>query len=58
MVKEHSPALRICWVPLCNHGPVRGGRGHVFLPVSGLSIVLVAQWAWEALTLSPLRHQL
>ena len=28
------------------------------LPVSGLSVVLVAQWAGEALTLFPLRHQL
>lgn len=30
----------------------------MFLPVSGLSVVLVAQWAGEALTLFPLRHQL
>lgn len=30
----------------------------MFLPVSGLSVVLVAQWAGEELMLFPLRHQL
>lgn len=30
----------------------------MFLPVSRLSVVLVAQWAGEELTLFPLKHQL
>lgn len=42
----------------CNHRPVRGG-GHMVPPVFVLSVVLVAaQWAGEALTLFPVRHQL